>query len=71
MEFCRRLGRIGSLGPAYALGYSCFFKKYEMKNLEFLTSSRESDFLNLYPSLIEKEAFPFFIKIDLIFKGQK
>ena len=59
------------LGPAYALGDSSFFKKYERKNREFFTWRRKSDFGNLYPSLIEKIEFPFFWKKDLIFKGQK
>ena len=31
------VGRVGSLGPAYALGQSSFFKKYKWKNLKFFT----------------------------------
>ena len=39
---------------AYALGHLPFFKKYERKNREIFTWWRESDFSNLYPSLIEE-----------------
>ena len=48
-----------------------FFFKYERKNLEFFTWCRESDFGNLYSSLIEKIVFSSLKKIDFIFKGQK
>ena len=41
------------LGPAYTLGHSSFFKKYKRKNLEFFSWSKETDFGNLYLSLIE------------------
>ena len=56
-----RAGR-GGLGPAYALGLSSFFKKYEWKNLEFFTLSSQNDFGNLCSSLIEQIGFPFFEK---------
>ena len=59
-KYFRVYGKISSLGPAYALGQSSFFKKYE-----------RNDFSNLCPSLIEKIRFPFYKKIDLIFKRKK
>ena len=59
------------LAPAYALVQSSFFQKYERKNLEFFTWSSENDFGNLCLSLIEKIGFPFFEKMNLIFKTQK
>ena len=55
-------GRVGTLGPAYALGQSSFFKKYEKNNFEFFTWSWENDFGNLCPSLIAKIGYPFFQK---------
>ena len=55
-------GRIGRVGPAYALGQSSFFEKYERKNIEFFTWSWENDFGYLCPSLFDKIEIPFFKK---------
>ena len=52
-------GKVGSLGLAYALSRSSYFKRYETKNLEFFKWSWENDFGNLCRSLIEKIWFPF------------
>ena len=66
-----KVGESRQSSPAYALGQSSFFEKYEKKNLKFFTWSWENDFGNFCPSLIKKIGFPFFKKIDLIFKRQK
>ena len=51
-----------SKGVSAALGQLSFLKKYERKNLESFTWSRESNFGNIYPSLTEKIRFPIFKK---------
>ena len=58
--FYATVGESRQPGPAYALGQSSLFKKYERKNLEFFTWSWENDFGNRCSSLIEKIVLPLF-----------